>query len=142
MASNNYLTVDDIRLYILDRSVADNDLDRDLSFSNDEIFAAMERAAREYNSLPPFVNSARAACLPKDTNMFLDGVVQQLYIAWLNRAMRNDIDYDAGGVVTSLEAKRIKHMQQLAQDHGERFREAARNRKVFLNMSEGYGPIG
>jgi hypothetical protein len=142
MASNTYITVDDIRLYILDRSIDDNDFDQDLSFSDEEILNAMARAAREYNSIPPYVNGARADCLPKDTNMFFDATVQQLYIAELNRAMRNDIDYDAGGVVTSMEAKRIKNLQQLAQEHGERFREAARNRKIFINFSDGYGQIG
>ena len=140
--ASNYITVDDIRMYILDRFISDNELDKDLSFGDEEILAAMERAAREYNSIPPYVNGARADCLPKDTNMFFDAIVQQLYIAELNRAKRNDIDYDAGGVVTSLEAKRIKHLEDLAKDHGERFREAAQNRKIFINYSNGFGPIG
>ena len=140
--ASNYITVDDIRMYILDRFISDNELDKDLSFGDEEILAAMERAAREYNSIPPYVNGARADCLPKDTNMFFDAIVQQLYIAELNRAKRNYIDYDAGGVVTSLEAKRIKHLEDLAKDHGERFREAAQNRKIFINYSNGFGPIG
>jgi len=142
-STNTYVTVEDIRLYILDRSIEDNaDWDKDLSFSDEEIMAAMERAAREYNSIPPFVSSASAECLPKDTNMFFDATAQQLYIAEVNRASRNDIDFDAGGVTTSIEAKRIDHMRRLAAEHGENFKEAARARKITQNWMEGFGRVG
>jgi hypothetical protein len=117
-------------------------MDLDLSFSDEEIMAAMERVAREYNSIPPFVDGARPDCLQKTTNMFFDGIVQQLYMAELNRAMRNDIDYVAGNLSTNPEKNRIANLTVLARDHGERFREAVRNRKIFINMSDGYGPIG
>jgi hypothetical protein len=142
MASNTCITVEDIRLYILDRTIEDNDMDKDLSFSDEEIIAAMERAAREYNSIPPYVGCVEADALPKNTNMFFDATVQQLYIAELNRMSRNDIDYDAGGVSTNLEAKRIEHLKQLSRDHGERFREAATNLKIHTNWMDGFGKIG
>jgi len=102
----------------------------------------MERAAREYNSLPPYTSSARADCLPKDTNIFYDAIVQQLYIAEINRLSRNDIDFDAGGVTTSIEAKRIDHLRRLTAEHGERFREAARALKLHQNWMDGFGKIG
>lgn len=142
MAFHGYITVDDIRLYILDRSIEDNDMDLDLSFSDEEIMAAMERVAREYNSIPPYVDGASPDRLSKTTNMFFDGILQQLYMAELNRAMRNDIDYVAGNVTTNPEKSRIANLTTLARDHGERFREAVRNRKIFINMSDGYGPVG
>lgn len=140
--ASNHITVEDIRLFILDRSIEDNDLDKDLSFTEDEIIAAMERAAREYNSVPPYVNGMRADCMPKDTNMMFNATVQQLYIAEVNRLCRNDLDYDAGGVTTNLEAKRIEHLRRLAKEHGEMFVNEATSRKVHLNWRDGFGALG
>ena len=140
--ASNYITVEDVRLYILDRTLEDNDLDKDLAFSDPEIISAMERAAREYRSITPYVGGADASCLSKETNMFLDAITQQLYIAEINRASRNDIDYDAGGVTTNLEAKRIEHFRRLSSEHGERFREAAKALKIFQNWRAGFGKIG
>jgi len=142
MASNTYITVDDIRLYILDRSIEDNPLDKDLSFSDEEILAAMERAARAYNGFPPYVDAVTPDCLPKHDNTFFDAVVQQLYIGEIARISRNDIDYEAGGVSTNLETKRIAHLRRMAAEHGELWRESARQRKVFKNWRDAFGSLG
>lgn len=139
---DTYITVDDIRAFILDRTVGDNDLHRDLAFSDEEIMLAMERAAREFRSLPPLVGCYAADALPTDTNMFFDGTAQQLYIAEASRLMRNDIDYDAGGVGTNLVSKEIKHLLDLSQMHAARFREAATAWKRTYNLSQAYGPLG
>lgn len=142
MASDSFITVDDIRLYVLDRTIADNPLSKDLAFSDEEILAAMERAARAYNGLPPYVDCVTAACLQKVDNTFFDAIVQQLYIGEISRMSRNEIDYTAGGVTTNLDAKRIDHLRRMAAEHGELFREAAKAHKVYVNWKNAYGPLG
>ena len=58
------LTTEDIRHFLLDRDVEDNDLELDVAFSDEEIRDAMKRAARAYNSIPPFVCTAVSNALP------------------------------------------------------------------------------
>jgi len=137
--SNCYLQVDDVRNYIWDRNVEDNDLELDLTFSDEEIIEAMKRCAREYASIPPYVGSVSPGHLPNDTNMFLDGTVAQLYISRLNQLSRNDIDYAAGGVQTNLVKKQIEHMRQLAREHMQRFKEPAMQYKITLNLRNAFG---
>lgn len=132
------ITSDDVRMYIFDRNIEDNDLLLDLNFSEEEIANAMVRAAREYASIPPYTSTVSPACLPADTNMFLDATVAQLYMSEMNKLMRNDIDYTAGNVTTNLVAKRIKHLAELYKLYQDRFRTAAKDWKITENVSAGF----
>lgn len=132
------ITSDDVRMYIFDRNIEDNDLLLDLNFSEEEIANAMVRAAREYASIPPYTSTVSPACLPADTNMFLDATVAQLYMSEMNKLMRNDIDYTAGNVTTNLVAKRIKHLAELYKLYQDRFRTAAKDWKIAENVSAGF----
>lgn len=129
------ITINDVRLYILDRQVSDNDLDLDLTFSDAEIEDAMKRAARAYNSIPPFVSTVTWSNLPDDTNIFLDAIAEQLYLSLLAKLTRNDIDYTAGDVQVNLVAKRIDHLKALIKDHKERWETTAKGIKVATNLS-------
>lgn len=130
----DYITSDDVRHFIFDRNIQDNDLLLDLNFSEEEVRHAMVRAAREYNSVPPFVHMVDPAWLPADTNIFLDGIAMHLYIGELSKLMRNDIDYNTGNVTTNLVAKRIEHLKELIKMHSERFVTAAKNVKLTANI--------
>jgi hypothetical protein len=136
------LTIDDVRHFILDRSAEDNALDLDLAFSDDEVRDAFKRAAREYNSIPPFIGTVDPSDLPDDTNLFLDATVVQLYISRMSRLQRNDLDYSAGGVSVELEKRQIAHMKEMIPFHRDRFLEAAKAKKVFLNLRRAYGQVG
>lgn len=136
------LSIEDIRHAILDRSVEDNALELDLAFSDEEIRQAFKRAARDYNSIPPYVGQVDPADLPDDTNIFIDATVCQLYIARLSKLQRNDIDYNAGGVSVELEKRQIAHMREMIEFHRKRFMEAAQARKVSLNLRRAYGRVG
>lgn len=132
------LTEQDIRDFILDRSVDDN-AGLDLSFSSADIAQAMKRAAREYNSIPPvFIQVDDKDHLPSETNMFLDATAEQLYISEKARLTRDDIDYSAGGVVTPIARQRIKHLDDLIKFHGERFQTAAKAQKLTANLRRAY----
>ena len=136
------ITAIDVREYILDRSIADNALDLDLTFDDAEIISAMKRAAREFNSIPPFVSRVNPDQLPDDTNLFLDAIAVQLYISRLSKLQRSDIDYTAGGVTTNLVAKQLEHLQSGIKFHDERFRSAATALKIGINLQQAYGQVG
>ena len=138
----SYITEEDVRMFLLDRSIEDNGLDLDLSFSHEEIAEAMRRCAREFNSIPPRISSVSPESLPNDTNLFLDGIAEQLYLSKVANMARNDFDYTAGGVTTNIEAKRLKHFTDLIQLHRQRFRDTATSIKVQYNWEQAYGTIG
>lgn len=137
MTPSPYITIEDVRHYMMDRTPDDNGVD--LEYSNDEIRQAMIRAARDYNSLPPRVSDADPDRLSARTNMFLDAIAAQLYTATLAKLTRNDIDYTAGGVSTNINAKRIMHLRELIQTHRNLFREAAQQEKIAINLDDAYG---
>lgn len=132
------ITSDDVRMYIFDRNIDDNPLLLDLNFSEEEIANGMVRAAREWASIPPYTSTVSPACLPADTNMFLDAIVAQLYMSEMNKLMRNDIDYTSGNVTTNLVAKRIKHLADMVKFYQERFKMAAKEWKITENVSSGF----
>jgi len=138
MARNPYITIEDVRLFILDRTIDDNDLILDLAYDDSEISNAMVRAAREYNGIPPLCSFADPDALSADTNMFLDGIAAQLYISTLSKLMRNDIDYNSGGVTTNIVAKRIGHLKELIKLHQDRFMQTASDHKKFINIGQGF----
>ena len=138
----SYLTIADVRAYIWDRSAEDNQLELDLAFSDDEIRDAMRRAAREYSSIPPYVGGVDPTQLPADTNIFLDGTVQQLYISRISRLQRNDIDYSAGGVQVELDKKQIAYLKEMIPFHRDRFVEPARSRKLATNLRSAFRRVG
>ena len=139
MAANPFITVEDVRHFMMDRTTDDNDLLVDLAYSDDEIKQAMVRAARDFNSVPPLVVTANPEYLDAQTNLFLDGIAKHLYMASMSKSMRNDMDYTAGGVSTNIEQKRIEHMKFLIQMHDQRFKEMATTYKVAINIAEGFG---
>jgi hypothetical protein len=137
-----FITIEDVRNFIWDRSSEDNQIELDLAFSDDEIRDAMRRAAREYNSVPPYVSHADPAKLEADTNIFLDAIAMQLYISRISRMQRNDIDYTAGGMQVELEKKQIGYMKEMIPFHKERFLDAAKAQKVFRNLRRAFGRVG
>ena len=137
-----YITAEDVRNYILDRSQADNSLTMDLHFSDREVADAMMRCARDYNSIPPLIGWVDPEKLPGDTNIFLDGTAKQLCISELSKLCRQDFDYTAGGVTTNIAAKRIEHLKMLIKLFGDQFVTAAAAAKMAINLRSAYGKVG
>lgn len=139
----SYVTPEEVRHYIEDRTPEDNEAFGDLVFSNDEIQVAMRRAARAYNSVPPLgVNSVTPDCMPDDTEMFFDGVIWKLYSARLAKLFRNDMDFNAGDVDVSPEKKMIVHLGRAAKEAEAAFMIAAADEKGTINIGHGYGSLG
>ncbi len=133
-----YIIPDDVRHYILDRSVKDNEIEMDLFFSDEEIAKAMHHAARDYNSIPPLVNQVNANQLCDSTNMFFDGIAKHLYIMQVSKLQRNEIEYNAGGVTSNLYGARIKSFTGMIQFHGESFAQAVKDHKIAINIRNAF----
>lgn len=130
----NLLTIDDVRMFIYDRTASDNELLGGLAFSDPEILAAMRFAAREYNSIPPISIQADPNSLPGDTNMFLDAVVTGLFIAKASQMKRNQVEYTAGGAAVALEKTQIAYMEDQIKFHRERYMQAMADHKYSINL--------
>jgi hypothetical protein len=139
----SYLTIEDVRNLMLDRGPDDNEISIDLAFSDEEIANAIARTAREYNSIPPYgVDSVNADYLPMETNLFLYGAAQQLCLSRKAKLMRNDIDYSAGNVQVSPAKKEIQYLDALQKEFRDYFIMEAKQRKVTMNVMNGFGVIG
>lgn len=142
MSRSHYITVEDVRNYILDRNLDDNELASDLSFSDEEIHDAMRRSARDYNSIRPFIGEVDADHLDASTNMFLDGTAAQLYISQINKLMRHDVDYVGGNISTNIVAKRIANYKELIKMHKEAFSQVVEAKKAWINDDNAFGQVG
>lgn len=136
------ITIQAVRDYLLDRSPEDNETEGDLAFSDKEILGAMTSAARDSNSIPPYVDNVQPGQLPDNTNIYFDGITKHLYRAQIARLIRDDFDYEAAGVTANLVKKRIEHYTRLQAEADKSFKEAIKARKLLLNISRGYGQVG
>jgi len=136
-----YLSTEDVRNFMLDRSISDNVMSLDV-FSDEDIQQAMQRTSRDYNSIPPFLGNVYGNRLPSSNIMFLLGVAKQVYLAQLQQLMRNDIDYTAGGVTTNLAAKKIEHYKYLIKELGAEFEQKVYQFKLRINIGRAFGRIG
>lgn len=137
---SSYVTIDLVREELQDRFPGDNSIDCDQFFSDEEILHAMDRAAAMYNSLPPLgIDPVSGRSLPADTNIFLDAVLSRLYGAAINKLARNLVNWSAGGVTVDLEKTRMQAFQQLKQELGTSWKEAAMQRKMEINRNLAWG---
>lgn len=140
---NSYLTVEDIRYAVMDRTPEDNELEFDLAFTDEEIALAMRHAAMDFNTIPPIGGMmADPSMLPACYSTFLDGTIAKLYTTLLAKLRRNDMDYTAGGVSANIVQKRIQHFERARQEHNEAFRTSARDLKITYNLSRIGGRVG
>lgn len=137
------LTIEDVRMFMLDRGPEDNEISIDLTFSDAEIANAMVRSAREYNSIPPLdVDYADPDCLQSETNLFLYGTAVQLLLSRKAKLMRNDVEYNAGNVQVSPAKKELGYIDALQKELKQDFIMEARQRKLSINVMNGFGQIG
>ena len=138
-----YVTPLDIREYMQDVTADDNDLLLDLAFTDEQIQRAMRSVMREWNSLPPYVDPIRDENkLPFDTNIFLDGAVAALLRMHLLQKTRNEVDYQAGNAAVNTDVVYIKRLKELIPMFEGRFKEAASNAKLSINLAHAYGQVG
>ncbi len=136
-----FITVENIRHYLLDRQASDNSLDLDLSFGEPEILDAFKYAASDYNDMPPQVHQVCASRLPFHTFLVHD-VIYHLYLSKLSQYQRNDIDFSAGGLTVDVEKRRIEHLTKTLPVMKESFLIGAKEYKISINLRRGVGRVG
>ena len=138
----SYITEQDVRDFMMDRTAADHILLPDVAFTSEEIARAMKTAARRFNSIPPYVITVHADSLPDDTNIFFDGIAAALLDLKRINASLNDMDYSAGNVTTSVQGKLLRNLETLIPIYEKRFAEMATYQKMTANLYEAFGTIG
>lgn len=135
-----YVTIEMVRNEMQDRTPADNTIDCDLAFTDEEIIHAMKRAASAYNSLAPInVDYVTYNCLPAETTIFLDAVMTYLYKAHIHRLARNQLQWQTGDTTVEFEKTRMQNYMQLMAMLEKEWKEAAKERKMEINRSMCYG---
>jgi hypothetical protein len=127
------IDVQDVREFIWDRTIADNPIDLDLVFSDDEITNAMRWAAMKYNETPPYVDKVNAAYLPYGM-LFLNGVAASLYLSKLLLDSRPDIEYQSGSMTIDVYKRKLDHLKNFAAVFKTDFETMIRERKVSINV--------
>ena len=127
------ITVENIRMWIFDRSASDNELLDDLEFTDEEIVNAMQHAAREYNSIFPRTICVDPSRLPDKTNMFFEATAEALYKMRLHSLRRNNFEYKGGNVSVNDVAPRIKGFQDAIAEMSQ-WRQEAHDQKTYRNL--------
>lgn len=140
-----YLSVEDVRLFLVDRGIHDNrnnPLNADLEFTDTEIDASMQRAAREYNSVPPIDMQINPGRLPNNDNMFLYGVVAQLLASRIMQLGKELINYAEGSGSISPVQDRLQFYQAKKDEFTEHFMTLAAQQKLTRASNNIFGSVG
>jgi hypothetical protein len=135
-----------IRLFLLDRSVEDNEIDLQLFFSDDEINGARERAVAHFNEIPPYsvtisLSGTVGDSLPRPM-MFLNGIAYFAHLSKLMKLQKEDLDYNAGGMSVELVKRRIAHLSNNLTLFKQEFENLATNYKLHINYNSSFGSVG
>lgn len=132
-----YLTIEDVRNELQDREPADNSIDCDLAFTDEEIKTAMHAAARDYNMLTPIgVDTVCGDALPyQDTNIFLDGTIIRAYKAACHKLMRNVQTWSTGETTIEFQKTRLQLYKATIQEMFPDWKDAAKERKATRNRA-------
>lgn len=136
------ITEQDVRMFLLDRTVDDHTTRADVVFTPEQISFAMVTAARRYNSVRPYVDYVQPDNLPGDTNLFLDGIAGALFDMLRANAGFNDIDYAAGNMTANVNGNLLKNAEASAAFHNDRFMREASELKISRNLQHAFGRIG
>lgn len=135
-----YITIAKVREEMQDRTPADNSIDCDQAFSDEEIMHAMERAAAVYNSMAPIgIGSVSAKAMPMDLSFLMDAVVCQLLKSAVHKLSRNLIKWQTGDTSVDLESTRMQAYQQIMQTLDQQWRQDAKEYKMEINRSLCWG---
>ena len=142
MSYTGYITEQDVREDMKDRSFEDHLLLPDVAFTPEDIAYAMKKAARKFNSIQPYVCTVEPHKLSARTNVFFDGIAWALLERWLLNASLNEMDYSAGNVTASTQGKLIGNLEKMVKNYREQFITVATEMKVSINLNNAFGEIG
>jgi len=133
------LTIDDVRHFMMDRTVQDNEIDLELLFDDVMIKKAMEYAVKTYNSIPPFCEQGISPDrIPFIDDTFLYGVAYHLYLMLIQKGIKNELPYTAGGTGVDIDNKRIQQYKEQAQNMRAEFVDKATKIKHAKNIRQAW----
>lgn len=131
------IDVEDVRQFMFDRTLDDNEGELDLAFSDAEIQTAMRFAAMRYNETPPYCDQANAAYL-RHGMLFLNGIAYGLYLSKLQKISRKDITYQAGSMTIDAIKPQVEHLTKYVKLFKEEFERMAKERKQTINIHNAF----
>jgi hypothetical protein len=139
MAANTLVTPDVIRLFMLDRTAADNFLLDDIDMPQDLLDLSISLVVDEYNTTTPIVgNCMTVESFPYRLELVL-GVAGRLLKSKGMNLLRNDLSHQsASGNSINDKAKATAYVE-LGNQFLEEFKNRIKMLKQHINVEEGFG---
>lgn len=136
------LTIDMLRVFMGDmRSQMHENRSGDLQWTDEELQAGLEYAARAYNSVPPGLTRITADQLDASSNLFFNGAAAGCLQMRLNKMYGEQQVFEAGGIATAPDKAIIEGFEKAMTMYKREFMDEARQRKNEINMRKGVGII-
>ena len=113
--SDNYMTLESVRIQLGDLSISDNKLLESLEVSTGDIASGVERAIQQWNNRAPFTSKYTGSTFPYPELLRCGTIYFILQSLW-TQLERNRMNYQSGGVTVDLE-KRADAFAQLMQQY-------------------------
>lgn len=142
MSTNAYVSPDKIRLFMLDRSAADNFLLDDVDMPAELIELSMELTVDSYNTMSPILSEQWTVLDFPYKLEFLLGVTGRLLRSKGMNLLRNSLDYQsASGTAVNDKTKATNYLA-LGQEFLNEFESRSRTIKQAVNIDSGFAYAG
>jgi len=138
--SNQMLSVAEIRMSLRDVDPESNFLIDELDFKTNEIALMIRRAVDYWNETPPPVAYYKATNFPWRYHLSL-GVIGLLHEMASIHKMRNDLDYQAGGVSVK-DTSKWQQYASIGARLWDEYRKWVKQKKYQINIEGGYSRLG
>lgn len=136
LSGNGPLTIPEIRLGIGDLNMGEVNLLDDLEFSDAEILYCIRQVVDIWNEMPPHVGSYTAMSFPYRYH-WIRGTMALLYKIAAKKYARNQLNYQAGGVVIDDQNKQREYTA-IAEELDKEFREWLMREKIRINIDRAW----
>ena len=134
------LTIEQVRMFMLDHEPAKNILLDDNEFTDGEITQAQTFVTDAYNAMPPPLSLATAADFPNNY-LLLMGVTAYLMKSAAFRQIRNQATAQDGDVAPIGVDDKQSIYKAYGQELWQEFLEASRQYKIATNLQSAYGEM-
>lgn len=130
-------TINEIRMWMMDSSAAENSLLDDVEFSDDQIMLALTSPVRQWNETPPPIERFTTRNFPF-RGAWASGALAQLYKMAAAHYRRNFLQTSGGGVSVADKAKEREYLSEAVRLQSE-YDSWLINKKVEINMKKFVG---
>ena len=130
-------TINEIRMWMMDSSAAENSLLDDVEFADDQIMLALTAPIRQWNETPPPIERFTTRDFPF-RGAWATGALAQLYKMAAAHYRRNFLQTSGGGVSVADKAKEREYLSEAMRLQNE-YDSWLINKKVEINMKKFVG---